>query len=162
MDLLEAKLRSTATRLLGVESLLSDAITSQLTNEVLLRALDFTVGRRVESFYTEIDLAPGQLSSQILFQATFQPKVERGRFTPAQWSQFISTREALLRAVSVDITQDSLASVEAKYEELRKLHFRWEDQHGILLAHHKEACNIEKEAGNRVDMRQKFFGDAVV
>lgn len=137
-SLLNEKAGDLAVQLLGTETLVIDAVTRQLTNETLLRALDLRSGRHVEDFYTEIDLALGQLSAQLLFRASFEPRSELFKLKPRSWRQVRSVRDMILDQFRVDIITSSIESTEDNFGKIYEKHSAWKREHEKQVERHKD------------------------
>lgn len=150
-NLLEQRLPPLVARLLGHTRLFADVVTKHLTNDVLRRALDLPAVRHVETFYTDIGLAPGQFAAQVLFQAHFEPLSARYRIDPRGWQQLRAARDCALQAYDVDVTPDDLIAIEEAFDRLVATHDIWSAKHSILVDNYEEAVRIEADCQRRQD-----------
>lgn len=142
-ELVDEKMKPLASTLLGVGGVLTTAMQSMLTNELLLRALELETPRPVETIYTDIDLALGQFSSRLLFRAHFSARrAEKVKLPCDQWRRLLEAADALHEAFGVEVLHPPTQQVADSFEEQQAKFDKWQAGREELV---KDLCAAERD-----------------
>lgn len=135
-------------RFLGIRAKLQATIVPQLTNEILLRALESPENKSIHRFFTDIDfIMGGRPSTRLFFSVNIRGRKEQFFGTENDLSMLISIDKTLRCLFRVGILVDSIPEMEQKFQRLEQKHAAWKVGHTSLLSYyyrrHQELQAIE-------------------
>jgi hypothetical protein len=118
-QLLPTHLPAVANELCGTDYNMPRAVTSQLNNSALMRALNVnsSLERPIESFYTDIDLSIGKEISRVLLLGKLQPRRERISLEEDQWKTFVRGPMHICKSLNISLLTEPPGDIERKYRE---------------------------------------------
>lgn len=114
------RLPNMASDLCGPEPHFERAIACQLSNHVLVQALQFAQPRAVETIYTDIDFLMGRPTTRPLLDTVFTPERLHLELEEAEWTSLREVAEELSDRLSVSILDLDADVVQARYARDRK------------------------------------------
>jgi hypothetical protein len=154
-SLVNQKLPKLSAQLLGTEVQLDEAVARLLTNEILLRALEYQEPREVHSFYTDIDFIFGRRLTSLLFTADTSAAPLELELTKADWKSLCGLDDLVKKKIGQSVLGVARNAVERGHKSRVREFSRWKEEHDELLAKQREARDRLKRLDNEVKVSRR-------
>jgi hypothetical protein len=131
IKLLKERLPALFGSLTGASNQIADAVSPHLTNEILMRALEFPVHRRVETFYTDIDFSLLRPGARLFFSSDLSPSIHSHPLEREEWLRLSKLTILSKEALGCGFIQD-LGMLNESFRRHEDAHSVWQAEHSRL------------------------------
>jgi hypothetical protein len=112
-----SRLPNLALNLSGTDFIVQKSLQSNLSNEDLLSALNYTKDRDISEFYCDLDFGVGKVTTKFFFSLNFAPTKVIHTISPAKWPSFENIAQRTEKLFRVDFVAPTLAKIKKTYQE---------------------------------------------
>jgi len=116
VSLLMTNLPSIARALCGIDAEVANAVSSQLTNDVLMGAIQ-SHARNIKAIYTDVDFLLGRPTTRLLVLSELKPNVKDRDISPEDWPELRDAGERLLAEYGLALFSRSADEIDSDYTQ---------------------------------------------
>ena len=155
-----SRLPDLAASLCGQDFLIKEKTLSNISNEDLLSALNYSNEKRVADFYCDLDFGVGKVTTKFFFSLDFDPTVPSFSIPLSRWQGFERIANGVSNLMEVQILHPNLAQANVAFEEAE---IRWKSvENQKLVRKINEISNEIKEIfSSLIDECAQIVNDAL-
>jgi hypothetical protein len=149
--LVSDRIPTVASDLLGSAHRISQSLAPHLSNQILMSALGFPATRHIKDFYTDIDIAVGQVDAKYFFSSCFAPTAGNFELDEIQWTEFKQVFSLTESEFGISVLKYPVAEIDLQFSTLKSRWKRWKNEN------RQKTAISQKLAMDVKDLRQSIL-----